>query len=227
MAVGPLAIAEAPGQRGQLGAGSVQLRRQGRPAQRIDVGLLGEIEVRFEMCHHVEQMIAQRDDRPGEPARELLEGRVELGGVARFDHAQHRLGPREVDSAREERAERELARLGMASASAQAVGQDKVHEGHRADQMNLGHILARVGPRRRPEGQHHRQERPQTIDPQRARRDAGAPRRQDLLTVGNEARERDRDRRGAREPHDAAKCRARQGWRWPRSCRWDPERRAS
>ena len=162
--------------RASSATGVVQLRRQGRAAQRIDVGLLGEIEVGFEMGDHVEQMVAQRDDRPGQPARELLEGRVELGGVARFDHAEHRLGPREVDPAGEERPERELARLGMARTSAQAVGQDQVHEGRRS---RPGGSRPRPGPcrsGRRPEGQHHRQERPQTVDSQRARRDAGAPR---------------------------------------------------
>ncbi len=50
------------------------------------------------MSDHVEQVIAQGDDRPREPAGELLERRVELRGVWRVDHAEHRLGPCQVDS---------------------------------------------------------------------------------------------------------------------------------
>ena len=71
----------------------------GGPTQRVDVVLVGEIKVRFEVCDHVEQMIAKCDDRSGKPTSKLLECGVELRGVARFDHAQNRLGPRQVDPA--------------------------------------------------------------------------------------------------------------------------------
>ena len=69
----PVAPAEAPGDGGDLGPRGFELRGQRGPAQRIDVGLIDEIEVRLEMGHKVEQPLAERDDRLREAAGQLLQ----------------------------------------------------------------------------------------------------------------------------------------------------------
>ena len=126
---------------------------------------------------------------PDRPPASCCEGRVELGRVRGVDDAQHRLGPRQVDPAGEERAQGELARLGLPRASRQAVGQDQAHQRRRADQVDLGHVLAGVGPRRRPEGEHRRARAAAGRQPSEfAARSVGVSRRRGLVRSSDETR---------------------------------------
>lgn len=102
------------------------------------------------MGDQVQQVIAQREDRAREPAGELVQGGVELGGIRGLDDAQHGLGPRQVDAARQECAERELPWLGKPGPPGQAVAEDLSQERRRPDKVDLGKRLAGVSPRRRP-----------------------------------------------------------------------------
>ena len=81
------------------------------------------------MGDHIEQMVAHGQDGPRQAAGQLLERRVELGRVRRVDDAQHRLGAGQVDPAREERSQGELARLCVTGATSQAMGQDLAYQG--------------------------------------------------------------------------------------------------
>ena len=74
----------------------------------------------------------RRDDRPGQTAGQLLQRGVELRRGLCVDDAEHRLGPSQVDPAREEGAKRELTRLGMSGASGQAVRQDELDQRRRS-----------------------------------------------------------------------------------------------
>ena len=141
MPLGAVAAPEPGGQGGDLGGRLGQVVGQGRAAQGVDVGLVGEVEVGLEMGQDVEQAVAEPHDRPGEAAGELLQGGVELRRGPRVDHAEHRLGPRQVDPAREEGAERELARLGLPGPSGQAVRQQQAQQRGGADRVDLGQRL--------------------------------------------------------------------------------------
>ena len=77
------------------------------------------------MGHQVEQPVAENQKRTGKPARQLPQRRVELRGVVGIDHAQHRLGPREVDPSAEERTQGELAGLSVPGTAAQALGKQR------------------------------------------------------------------------------------------------------
>ena len=137
----PLAPRETPGDRAELGPRGFELRGQRGGGQRLDVGLVHEIEVRLEVGHQVEQPVAEHDDRLREAAGQLLEGRVELTCIPRIDHAQDRLGAGQVEPTREEGPERELAGLGMPGAPAEASGQH---------QVDAAAASRRCGSRRRP-----------------------------------------------------------------------------
>ena len=105
---------------------------------------------------------------PDSPPASCCKAASSWAGFAASMTPEHRLGPGQVDPAGEERAEGELARLGMARTLRQAMGQDQAHERWRADQVDLGDVLAGIRPGCRPECQHHRQERPQAVDPELA-----------------------------------------------------------
>src|SRR6476620_7806421 len=78
--------------------------------------ILDKVESGLEICKQVEQFIAQSFEWPGQPAGELSQSVLELPAAARIDHAEHRFGLSQVDSPRQKGAQRELARLGVASA---------------------------------------------------------------------------------------------------------------
>ena len=105
----------------------VQLAGQARAGERVDVGLLGEIEVGFEMGDQVEQAVPQAGDRVRETAGKLLQGRVQLGGFLRIDDAQDGLGPSEIDPAGQECPEGELAWFGRPRAEREAMREDQAH----------------------------------------------------------------------------------------------------
>ena len=147
-------------------------RRPGRSASepaadRVDVGLVDEVEPGLDVGEHVEQAVPEPLDRPGEAAGELLERRSDLGRRLRVDHREHRLGPRQVDPTRQEGPERELAGLGQPGAAAEAGREDRPEQGRRADRVDLGHLLPGEGPGARPEGDRDGQ--------RRARRDRQRP----------------------------------------------------
>ena len=207
MPLGPVAAAEPIGQGGDLGGGSGQARGQRGAAERIDVGLVDEVEARLEVRQDVEQAVAERDDRPGQAAGELLQGGVELCRRPRVDHAEHRLGPRQVEPAREERAERELARRGVPGTPGQALGQDQLDQRRRADRCGSRPAAApcRCGDRARarsPRGAAASGPPPAAAPSRRSGRVGSGAR-----DVGLEARQRDRPRLGPRQPHQAAKPR--------------------
>ena len=157
------------------------------------------------MSNHVEQVIAQRDDRPGQAAGELLECRVELSGVARVDHAEHRLGPRQVDPAGEERAERELARLGVArtAGSGSGPGPGSPAAASRPGGSRPSSGPCRCGaPARGPAAAGKSGRRPSTRKQPCAGH--GTQRGGARSRWPNEVLERDPDRLGSREPDDAA-----------------------
>ena len=169
----PVAPGEAISQCRQRLSRRLKLVGQRRAAKRVDVGLVGEIEVCLEMSHQVEQAVSQVVDWPGQPARQLPQSGVELGRVAGVDHAQDRFGTGQVDPTGEKRAKSELARPGVPGPAVQTAGQYLRQQRKRAHRMDLGDVLAGVSPRARPECDDRRQERPQTLNRKRSR---GGPR---------------------------------------------------
>ncbi len=85
------------GQGLELAGRAVELLRQCRTAQRIDVGLFVEIQVRFQMSDHIQQMVAQSHNGTRQAAGQLLERGVELSRIHGVDDAQHGLGAGQVD----------------------------------------------------------------------------------------------------------------------------------
>ncbi len=200
---------EAMGQVYEVIGSPVQLGREHGSAQRIDVRLLGEIEIRLEVGHQIEQAVAHCQDGAGQAARQLFERCVELSGAIRVDHAQDRLGASQVDPAAKKGSQRELAGLGVPRALAQAIGQNQAGERRRADQMNLGGVLAGVGAWRGPEGEPYWQRRPQALDSQLAGVDRGIPRARRRLAIGEKAFRGDCDRLGAGKSDDSPEPRPR------------------
>ena len=170
----PVAPGEAISQCRQRLSRRLKLVGQRRAAKRVDVGLVGEIEVCLEMSHQVEQAVSQVVDWPGQPARQLPQSGVELGRVAGVDHAQDRFGTGQVDPTGEKRAKSELARPGVPGPAVQTAGQYLRQQRKRADRMDLCDVLAGVSPRARPECDDRRQERPQTLNRELAAADLGA-----------------------------------------------------
>ena len=87
-------------------------------AQEADV-FLDEIESRFEIGQKIEQLIADRGQRPSQPAGELSKSDVKLAAIGRIDHAEHGLGLREIDSPGKKCPQREFTRLGKPRPAAQ------------------------------------------------------------------------------------------------------------
>ncbi len=71
--------------------------------------------------------------------------------VLGIDHAQHRLGLRQVEAAGQEGPQRELARLGQASTLFAQRLQRGVQQGWRTDQVQFGRGLTCVAARPRPQ----------------------------------------------------------------------------
>ena len=122
MASGAVAVVEPTGQVGQHRGPLRRARPPAPPADRVDVGLLAEIEVGLELGDEVEQAVARGEDRTREAARELLERGVELRLGRRLDDPEDGLGPRQVDPTGEEGPERELARLGRGGHRGPGIG---------------------------------------------------------------------------------------------------------
>ena len=152
MPLGPVAAAEPVGQGGDLGGGLGQLAGQRGAAERVDVGLVDEVEVGLEVGEDVEQAVAERGDRPGQAAGELLAGprRAAPGSAASITPS---TASARVRSIRPERKARRVNSPGSACRAprGQAVGQDELDQRRRADRVDLGQGLPGVGPRARPE----------------------------------------------------------------------------
>ena len=80
----PVAPAETPGEVGRARppTDSSSAASDGS-AQRVDVGLVDEIEVGLEMSQQVEEPVAQAQDRSGQSAGQLLAAQRRAGRVAR------------------------------------------------------------------------------------------------------------------------------------------------
>ena len=124
--IGPIAAFELFRQFGEVSRRVAERGRELAARNRVDVGFVDEIETRFEMGQGVEPSIAHLVERRGQSAGELAQSRLELGGIGGLDDAQDGLGLGQVDPAGQERAQRELTRLGEAGASFQTVGEDSL-----------------------------------------------------------------------------------------------------
>ena len=79
--------------------------------------LVGKVQPGLQVGQQFQQIVAQQPQGTGQPAGKLLQRGVEFRRAGGVDHSQHGLGLGQVDASGEERAERELARLGRPCAA--------------------------------------------------------------------------------------------------------------
>ena len=115
------------------------------PGWRVGGRLVREVDRGFHVGEQVEQVVPQPSEGRAGATRQTVEGGGELGGSTRLDHREHRLRLHEVEPAREEGAEGELAPAGHPRAVATRRGDQGVDERRRARQVHL-----RQGPTDRP-----------------------------------------------------------------------------
>ncbi len=113
-------------------------------AEEVDVGLVDEVQIRFEMGEDVEQAVAERGDGARETAGKLVERGFQLRGVRGLDHSQNGLRAGEVDPTGEERPQREFARFGEPRTVGQAMREHELQERRRGDCVNLSRGLPGV-----------------------------------------------------------------------------------
>ena len=92
------------------------------------IALVGKIERRFELGDDVEQLLLDRRDRRRQRAFELIERGPRLQRRDRVDQIRDGLGLDEIELLIEERAQRELARLGEPRAGVDRRAQDRARE---------------------------------------------------------------------------------------------------
>ena len=85
--LGACAALQAVGELPDLGRRRVDRPGENPSLQRLDVGLVGEVEVGFEVGEDVGESVAESTDGSGETSGELPERRVELRGALGLDHA--------------------------------------------------------------------------------------------------------------------------------------------
>ena len=90
------------------------------------IALVREIERRLELRDDVEEIVFDRRDRRRQCALELIERRARLQRRDGVDQIRDRLGLDEIELLIEERAQRELARLGEPRPGADRRAQDRV-----------------------------------------------------------------------------------------------------
>ena len=106
-------------------------------------GLVREVERGFEVREEVEQVVAEGFERPCDaPASCASAVQVRIG--PRLNDRVNGLCLRKVFLPREERAERELARIGRSRAGGKKVCHKTLDEGGRADDVQFREVLARV-----------------------------------------------------------------------------------
>ncbi len=101
-----------------FGQGGHCCRRRGKSrfqlADRNELDVfLREVQPGLQVSEQAQQVFAELRHRRGDATGQLPQGDIELTGVAGIDHAQHRLGLREIEPSGEKCPERELARLGQ------------------------------------------------------------------------------------------------------------------
>ena len=147
---------------------------------------------------------------PARPPASCSRAASSCAGVRGVDHAEHRLGPGQVDPAREEGAERELARLGVPRPAARQWARTSSSRGGEPTVWISASGWPGVGPRARPERERRRQAaaagRRPAAAPRGARRGAGGG------PVDRRARSppaRSARRLGPGQPDEPAEARAR------------------
>ncbi len=100
-----------PGQSIDLGGGLVQLLQKLLGLDERQV-FIGKVQPGLHVGQQFQEIVAEQPQGAGQPSGELFQGGIEFRVSGGVDHTQHGLGLGQVDASGEERAERELARLG-------------------------------------------------------------------------------------------------------------------
>ena len=173
-------------------------------AQEIDV-LVGKVECRLGERSQLDQRLDLGADRARELPRQAARRSPGRGRRRRVDQVGHTLGLREVELAVEERAQRELARLGEPRPELDAAGEQEPQHRRPPVAVQFDDVLAGVGLRRRKvECEPLVDDRPGAVAERRERRH---PRRE-----GPAGKRRHELRHpGARHPDDADAAAPRRG----------------
>ena len=113
------------------------------------ITLVGEIHRRLEARRQIEQLPVERADGPRERALELIERHARLQRRDGVHEVRHRFRLHEIEAAVQERAKRELARLGKPRAGGDGRAHDLAQQRQAAVGADLDDVLGGVGMRSR------------------------------------------------------------------------------
>ena len=166
--------------------------------------MLGEVDRGFDEGAEADQAAVQLVDAARGEALEGAGGGTVLGDAAGLDDGEDGLGLGEVYAAGQEGAAGELARLGDAGAALDEGVEEHPQQGRRAEGVDLGHVLPRVGARGAHQVERGRNARPAPVQAQAGLPGAVPGQRGERCRLGEQALE-ERECLGAAQAHDGTR----------------------